>query len=185
MAMMLALWLPVLATAVAIFIVSSLVHMVFKWHLPDYRRLANEDEVRVAINAGQPGPGQYVLPHCSDMKQMQGEAMQGKYREGPVGYLLLRQPGPPAMGKALLHWFLFSLAIATCAGILAAQVYGFGGAGHGPGHLVGVVSFLAYASGQVQDGIWKAQPWRSVMMYLLDALLYGTASALCFWWLWP
>ena len=36
------LWLPILATAVMIFIASSLIHMVFKWHNADYRKLANE-----------------------------------------------------------------------------------------------------------------------------------------------
>ena len=54
------LWLPILSTAALIFIASSLIHMVFKWHNADYKKLANEDDVRAAIRATSPAPGQYV-----------------------------------------------------------------------------------------------------------------------------
>ena len=64
------LWLPIVASAVLVFIASSLVHMVIKWHNADYRKLANEDEVRAAVRAGGPAPGQYVIPYCADMKDM-------------------------------------------------------------------------------------------------------------------
>ena len=40
------LWLPIVLAAVAVFVVSSLIHMVFRWHASDYRKLSNEDEVR-------------------------------------------------------------------------------------------------------------------------------------------
>src|SRR5690606_22185768 len=92
------LWLPVLLAAVFVFVASSLVHMVFKWHNSDYRALANEDAVRAAIAAGTPPPGLYTLPHCGDMKAMQDPAMQAKYREGPVALLTVMANGMPNMG---------------------------------------------------------------------------------------
>ena len=82
-----------------VFIASSLVHMVFKWHNSDYRKVANEDEVMAALRAGSPTPGQYVFPHCMDMKQMQDDAMKKKYEQGPVGKITLLRPGMPNMGK--------------------------------------------------------------------------------------
>jgi len=42
------LLLPILVSTVFIFIASSLIHMVLKWHNPDYRQLPNEDEVALA-----------------------------------------------------------------------------------------------------------------------------------------
>jgi hypothetical protein len=54
---LLALWLPILLSAVVVFIISSLIHMVIKWHAGDYNALANEDAVRAAIRAGNPAPG--------------------------------------------------------------------------------------------------------------------------------
>ena len=49
----LSLWLPVVVTAVLIFVASSLIHMVFKWHNSDYRKIANEGQVRAASGRKQ------------------------------------------------------------------------------------------------------------------------------------
>ena len=52
-----ALWLPMLLSAVFVFIVSAIIHMVLKYHNSDYRQLPNEDAVRAAIRSGKPAPG--------------------------------------------------------------------------------------------------------------------------------
>ena len=180
------LWMPILVTAVLIFIASSLIHMVFKWHNSDYRMLGNEDEVRAAIRAASAAPGQYVIPHCADMKDMAGETMQQKYREGPVALLTLKANGAPDMGKALGAWFLFCIAVAALAGCLAAGAFPAGKMqAHDAGQLVGVASFLAYFGGSVQMAIWMGKPWIAVSKDLLDSLIFGTISAVVFMWLWP
>src|SRR5687768_4833422 len=120
----LSLWLPILLSAVVVFIISSLIHMVLKWHAGDYNALSNEDAVRAAIRAGNPAPGRYVVPHCRDMKDMGSEAMLQKYREGPVGHFTLGPSGVPRMGKFLGQWFLWSLIVAAVAAYLAAGIYG-------------------------------------------------------------
>ena len=95
------LWIPIVLSAVLVFAASSLIHMVFKWHNPDYRKLANEDEVRAAIRSSSPAPGQYMIPHCIDPKEMQKAEVQQKYKDGPVGFLMLRPAGAPSMGTPL------------------------------------------------------------------------------------
>ena len=180
------LWLPILVTAVLIFIASSLIHMVFKWHNSDYRKLANEDDVRAAIRAGSPAPGQYILPHCQDMKDMGGEDMKKKFIEGPIAFMTVRKNGPPEMGACLFQWFVYSVAVATLCGCLAAGAVGFGVANaHQGGHIVGVASFLAYVGGSVQMGIWMGKPWGSVAKDALDGLIYATISAMTFMYMWP
>jgi hypothetical protein len=179
------LWLPILVTAVLVFIASSLIHMVLKWHNSDYKKLSNEDDVRAAIRASSPSPGQYTLPYCTDMKDMQGEAMQKKFIDGPIGFLTLRKNGPPSMSGSLIQWFLYTLLVAAIAGAIALRVFGLQGSSHGAGHLVGLVSFLTYAGGSVQSGIWMGKPWGSVAKDLLDALIYATISAFAFQFLWP
>lgn len=179
------LWLAIVVAAIAVFVASSLIHMVFKWHNAEYRPLSNEDAVLAALRAGSPPPGQYVLPHCSDMKHMQEEAMQAKYRAGPVGFLTLIKSGPPAMGKSLSLWFVLNVAIAALAAGVAWQSLGADANSHVAAHLIGIISFLAYAGGSVQSGIWMGKPWSAVAKDLLDALIYGTVSALAFLWLWP
>ena len=111
--------------------------------------------------------------------------MKKKYVDGPIAFITLRKNGPPSMGMPLLLWFVYSIAIATLAGALAMQAYTGTSDAHAAGHLVGMVSLMAYAGGSVQMGIWMGKPWGSVAMDVLDAVIYGTISALTFMWLWP
>lgn len=179
------LWLPIVLSAVLVFVASSLIHMVLKWHAPDYRPLANEDEVRAALLKGSPTPGQYVIPHCADMKDMDKPEMKKKYEDGPVGFLVLSPAGAPNLGKSLGLWFLYSLAVAFCAAYIASRTLGSGTHYLQVFRVVGAVSFLTYAGGSIQMGIWAGKPWRSVVMDLVDGLIYGLVSAGAFGWLWP
>ena len=44
------LWLPILLSAVFVFIASALINMVLSfWHRADYHGFSNEDEVRAAL----------------------------------------------------------------------------------------------------------------------------------------
>ena len=183
---LLVLWLPILLCAVVVFAISCLVHMVFKWHASDYTSLANEDAVRAALRAGNPAPGRYVLPHCREMKDMGSEAMQQKYREGPVGHLTLLPNGTPNMGKYLGLWFVWSLVIAIVAAYLASRLIGWDHShARAAAKLVGAVTFIAHGFGTVTESIWMGRPWSSSAKHLLDAALYGIGSALVFCWLWP
>src|SRR5262249_2725814 len=97
-----ALWQPIVLSAVLVFIVSSLVHMVLKYHASDYTQLPNEDAVRAAIRAGNPAPAQYIIPYCKEMKDLESPEMKQKFTEGPVAVLNLKRPGVSSMGPMLL-----------------------------------------------------------------------------------
>lgn len=179
------LWLPLLIAAVAVFIASSLIHMVFKWHNNEYFKLANEDEVRAAIRKGGAGPGQYVVPHCMDMKEFQSPEMLKKMEEGPVGFITLRPTGAPKMGGNLAQWFGLNLLVACIAAHLAGEALPRGAEIHHVFHMTALITFIAYAGGAISDGIWRGEPWRSVAKNLLDALIYAIVSGFTFAWLWP
>lgn len=183
---LLSLWLPILLSAVVVFVISSLVHMVFKWHAGDYTALANEDAVRAAIRAGNPAPGRYVMPHCKEMKEMGSEAMLQKYREGPVAHFTIGPSGVPNMGKYLGTWFAWTLVVEAVAAFIAVRVYGVDhGFGRAAAKLIGAITFIGFGFGTVQESIWSMRPWASSAKYLLDAALYGIGSAFVFLWLWP
>jgi len=179
------LWIPILLSAVFVFVASSLIHMVVKWHNTDYNALSNEDEVRDAIRKGAPSRGQYVLPHCSDMKDMGKPEMQQKYQDGPVGFLVLIPNGPPAMGAALGKWFAYTVLVAFMAAYLASRTLAPGTHYLQVFRVVGAVSFLTYGFGSIQMAIWMGKPWSSTAKDLADALIYGLLSAGVFGWLWP
>jgi len=182
---LLQLWIPILLSAVCVFIASSLVHMVLKWHASDYNALANEDEVRAAIRKGSPAPGQYVLPHCADMKDMGKPEMIAKYEEGPLGFLVINPNGVPAMGAALGKWFAFTVLVAFMAAYLASRTLAPGTHYLQVFRVVGAVSFLAYGFGSIPNAIWMGKPWSSALKDLADALIYALLSAGVFGWLWP
>ena len=179
------LWIPILLSAVLVFVASSLIHMVFKWHNSDYRKFANEDEVRAAIRAGNPSPGQYVLPYCNNPKDMRTPEMLQKYKEGPDGFVVLTQPGEPSMGKPLVLWFLLALGVAIAAGYLASRTLPSGASVGAVCRVVGLVTFLAYAIGSFSNAIWFGKPRGAMLKEVLDALIYGLVSGAVFAWLWP
>lgn len=179
------LWIPILVSAVGVFIASSLIHMVFKWHNSDYLKLPNEDAVRAAIGKPGPAPGQYLLVHCPDMKGMQKPEVQQKFKEGPVGFLVLMKPGMPNMGPMLGQWFALNLVVAFMVAYLAGRVLPAGTEGLAVCRLTATVAFMAYAVGSVSDGIWFGRPSRTVAKDLLDAAIYATVTAIAFAALWP
>ena len=76
------LWLPILLSAVLVFVMSSIIHMVFRYHNKDYTPLPNEDAVRAALRAGNPAPKQYIFPYAADPKECTTPEMQRKFIEG-------------------------------------------------------------------------------------------------------
>jgi hypothetical protein len=179
------LWLPIVLSAVLVFVLSSIIHMVFKYHNRDYTALPNEDAVRAAIRAGNPKPAQYIIPYCPGMKEMQSPEMQKKFVEGPVAVVNLKRPGPPTMGGALAQWFLFSLIVSFFIAYVAAHTIPAGTRYLEVFRVVGAVGFLAYAAAHVPPSIWMGKPWSITWKEVFDGLLYGLVTAGTFGWLWP
>jgi len=179
------LWLPILVSAVLVFAVSAIIHMVLKYHSSDYKALPNEDAVRAAIRAGNPAPAQYVMPYCGDMKDMEKPEMKQKYAEGPVAVMNLMRPGKPNMGTYLTQWFAFILCVSLFIGYVAAHTIPAGTAYLEVFRVVGAVGFLVYGIGQMPESIWMGKPWRITWKNVLDGLVYGLVTAGTFGWLWP
>lgn len=49
------LWLPILVSAVAVFVVSSVLHMVVPLHKGDYRKIPDEENVMAGLEEVPPG----------------------------------------------------------------------------------------------------------------------------------
>lgn len=179
------LWLTILLAAVAVFIASSLIHMVLKWHNSDYGKLSNEDEVRAAIRRGNPPPAQYVMPHCTDMKDMAKPEFQQKYAEGPVAVMTVMPNRMPNMGQTLGVWFVFNLVVAFFVAYLCSRTVTSGTAYLAVFRVAGTVTFMAYALGDVPNSIWMGKPWSITMKHLADSLIYALVTGGVFGAMWP
>jgi hypothetical protein len=114
-------WIPIPGSALAVVVLSSLIHMVVKSRNADSLEFANEDEVRAAIQKSNPAPGQYLLPSCRDAQLMQTPEFRQKFVDGPVGCLTLRARGLPGMGRMPGLWFAFTVGVALFAGYLGSR----------------------------------------------------------------
>ena len=179
------LWLPILVSAVLVFLASSIIHMVLKYHNKDYTRLPNEDAVRAAIRAGNPPPAQYIIPYCLDPKEMEKPEVKQKYIDGPLAVMNLMRPGLPNMGKNLTQWFLFILFVSFFIGYIAAHTIPADAPYLAVFRVVGAVGFLAYGAGVIPAAIWMGKPWKVAVKEAFDGLVYGLATAGTFGWLWP
>lgn|SRR5262249_39405661 len=178
------LWLPVVLSAVAVFIVSAILHMVLKYHKRDYKALPNEEAVRAAIG-GNLGPGLYFTPYCTDMKQAQDPAMKEKFVKGPVAMITIRPKGEMAMGKYLALWFGFTLLTSFVAAYVARHTLAPGVSGIEVMRIVGTIAFAIYGMGSIIDSIWKGQPWSNTFLEMFDGAIYAVVTGLLFQVLWP
>lgn len=179
------LWLPILVSAVLVFVVSSILHMALTYHRKDYRPLSREAEAMDAVRLSSPEPGVYFFPHMPDHKEMKKPENMAKFEKGPVGLLTILPSGPPTMGKQLGLWFAFSLLIGISCAYLAGRTLAAGAPYLTVFRVTGTVAFLAYGYGQILDSIWKGQPWGNTARGLFDALVYGLVTGGAFGWLWP
>ncbi len=179
-----ALWLPILLSAIFVFVASSIMHMLLPYHRNDYGKLPEEDKVLAALRGVNLTPGLYVFPHCTH-KDMKSPALIEKQKLGPVGFMTVLHSGPPAMPKFLIQWFVFCLVIGFFVAYLAGHTVAPGANYLVVFRVVGTAAFLAYGLGNLSNGIWKGQPWSVTIKEVIDGLVFGLLTAGTFGWLWP
>jgi hypothetical protein len=179
-----ALWLPILLSAVIVFVASSIMHMVLPYHKGDYKQLPNEEGLLSALRSASLKPGAYIFPYC-DHKDMKSPAVQEKFKQGPVGMMTIRPSGVPAMPKFLVQWFVYCLVIGFFVAYLTGHTVGPNTHYLAVFRVAGTAAFLAYGLGNLSNGIWKGQPWSMTIKEVIDGLIYGLLTAGTLGWLWP
>ncbi len=180
-----ALWIPILLSAVIVFVASSVLHMVLPYHKSDYRKLPEEDRVVDVLRAAgvTPGPA-YHFPHTTHIEMKSPEVAE-KFKRGPIGLLTVIPSGPPAMGKYLGMWFVYCVVVGIFAAFVAGSTLRPGTRYLVVFHLTGLAAFLAYGVGHLQDSIWRGQSWGVTAKHVFDGLIYALLTAGTFGWLWP
>jgi hypothetical protein len=179
------LWLPILLSSVFVFVVSSIIHMVFQYHNSDYGKLPGEDKVLEAMRNQGVQPGEYSFPRPESMKEMSSPEMVEKFQRGPVGFLAVMPSRPPNMAKSLVLWFLYSLLVAFFVGYIARLGLGRGAEYMTVFRVTGTTAILGYAVGYLPNAIWSGSKWGNVLKSMFDGVIYGLVTAGTFGWLWP
>jgi hypothetical protein len=181
----LSLWLPILLSAVLVFIVSSIIHMVLPYHRNDFGKLPRESEVMDALRPFGIPPGEYMMPRAGSMKEMSEPAFIEKRNQGPVALMTVMACGDSSMGKSLVLWFLYSVVVSVFAAYVAGRALGPGADYLAVFRFAGVTAFAGYALALWQNTIWYKRAWATTAKSTFDGLVYALFTAGAFGWLWP
>ena len=179
-----ALWLPIVLSAIFVFIASSILHMVVQYHRSDYKALPEEEKALATLRGMGLKRGLYVFPFCTH-KEMNSPAMVERFKQGPVGMITVLPSGPPAMPKFLVQWFVYCVIIGFFVAYLTGHTVRPGAPYLAVFRVAGTAGFMGYGLGHLSDGIWKGQPWSMTIKEVADGLLYGLLTAGTCGWLWP
>ena len=179
------LWLPILVSAVTVFLASWIVHMFLPLHRRDFAKLPQEDAVLDALRSLKVPTGQYLAPYANTPAQMHQPEYREKRKRGPALFLTLTTSGDTGMGKSLMQWFVYVLVISLLTAWLGRLAIAAGSPYPQVFRFVGIAAFMAYAVGHAHQSIWYRQNWSVTATYLLDGLIYSLLTAGVFGWLWP
>ena len=109
------LWLPIVLSAVFVFIASSVIHMVLGYHAGDVKGVARQDDLMTALRGFNLAPGDYAVPKPNSMKELGTPEFKAKMAQGPAVFFTVRQPGADFMGATLGVWFVYCVVVAFVA----------------------------------------------------------------------
>lgn len=178
------LWLPILLSAVFVFVLSSLLHMLLPYHRSDHARLPDEAAAQGALRALDLAPGDYMLPSPGP-QGMKDPTFVERLKQGPIVVMTVIQAGVPNMGPQLVQWFGYCLLVGLFAAYIAGRALGPGAPYLAAFRFAGCTAFVGYTLALWQDSIWYRRKWSTTLKNTLDGLLYALLTGGTFGWLWP
>src|SRR5262245_29076756 len=126
MVVLTSLWIPILVSAVIVFVASSIIHMVLPYHRGDLRKLPKEDEIMAALRPFNIPPGDYGMPCAGSPSGMKQPEFVEKIKAGPVAIMTVHPTGQMSMGSSLIQWFIYCVVVSIFAAYLSAHAVKLG-----------------------------------------------------------
>lgn len=179
------LWLPILLSAVFVFLASSVIHMLLPYHRSDFGKVPAEDETMNALRKANLPPGDYMMPCATSPGAMKAPEYLEKLKKGPVVVMTVMPAGGLSMGPSLAMWFVFSLAVGVFAAYVAGRALDQGAHYLKVFRFAGVTAFTCYAMALWPASIWYKRKWSTTIKGTFDGLVYALLTGGTFGWLWP
>jgi hypothetical protein len=180
-----ALWLPILVSAVIVFVASSVIHMAPLWHRGDFPRMPREAEVLDALRPLAIPPGDYFIPRAGSMKEMRSSEFKEKLNKGPVAVLTVMPSGPIAVNRSLVQWFVFLIVVGIFVALVSCRTLPIGTPYPRVFKVAGTLAFMGYVLALCELSIWYRRSWTLTLKAAFDGLIYAGLTAGTFGWLWP
>ncbi|HMN50090.1 MAG TPA: hypothetical protein PKD67_13170 [Ignavibacteriaceae bacterium] len=179
------LWLPIILSAVVVFFISSILHMLFKYHNSDFKKLPSEDAVRNDLRKHNILPGDYMMPYTTDNKERNSPEFKDKLSKGPVAVFTILPSSAMNMGSSLAMWFVYCLIIGIFSAYVAGRALEPGAPYLSVFRFAGATAFTSYSLALLHDSIWFKRNWTTTFKYMFDGLIYALFTGGVFGWLWP
>jgi hypothetical protein len=177
------LWLPILLSAVLVFVASSVIHMVLRWHSKDFKKFAAEEAVMDALRPFSLAPGDYAAPFPDSMAHMSSPEFKAKQARGPSFSLTIL--ANTSIGRNLAKWFVYCVVVGLFAAYVASLVLPADAEYMTVFRLTSTVAFAGYALAIWQSWIWYARSLGATLRTTIDGLVYALLTGGTFAWLWP
>jgi hypothetical protein len=179
------LWMPIVLSAVLVFILSALAWTVMPHHKKDFTGLPNADAVQAVMREQPPAPGQYAIPWVGEMRGLEDPVVREKMMQGPRAYITVIPNGMPSMGPMMAQSVVFYLIVSVFVGYVSWHALAPGVEYLEVFRIAGTTASMAYIMATVPESIWFGRPWANFGRQALDGLVFGLATAGVFGWLWP
>jgi hypothetical protein len=179
------LWLPILLSAVIVFVVSSVIHMALRYHSSDWQKLPAEDAVLDALRPFKLGPGDYAAPMSRSMTEMSSPEFKAKLVKGPRVMLTVMSGASASMGRSLVLWFLYSVLVSLFAAYVASLALSADASYLRVFRITSTVAFAGYVLALWQGVIWYSRSIGATLKSTFDGLVYALLTGGVFGWLWP
>jgi len=179
------LWLPILLSAVAVFIISALIHMFLGYHKTDYKKLPDEDGAMDEVRKLNIPPGDYFMPYTTSNKERNTQEFKDKMNKGPVVVMTVFPAGQMSMGPSLALWFIYCLIVGVFSAYIAGRALPYGADYLQVFRFAGCTAFVGYSLALLQQSIWYKKKWSATFKSMFDGLIYALFTAGIFGWLWP
>lgn len=179
------LLLPILLSAAAVFIISSIIHMFLGYHNSDFKTLPSEDPVMDDLRKHNIPPGDYMVPYSASSKERQSQEFKDKMNKGPVAIMTMFPPGQMGMTSSLIMWFLYAVIVGIFAAYVAGRAVPPGTDYLSVFRFAGATAFAGYSLALMQQSIWFKKKWSATIKSMFDGLIYALITAGIFGWLWP
>jgi hypothetical protein len=179
------LWLPILLSAVFVFIASSVIHMAFTYHFKDFKQVPDENKLMDALRSLNIPSGEYLVPCATSHAVRKTPEYQEKMKKGPAVLMTLWDNPMSSMVTNLIQWFVYAVIVGIFAAYVAGRALGPGAPYLSVFRFAGVTAFACYSIAQWQDTIWYKRSWGRALRNTIDGLVYALLTAGTFGWLWP
>lgn len=179
------LWLPILLSAVFVFIASAIAWMAIpQWHQPDVKVLPDEKAFVDDLKKHALAPGRYMWPNCGSTEEWKSDEFKARIQSGPWGTIVIPRAAP-VFPRNLLVTFALFLGVSTIVGFLASRAFDGSEAYFEIFTFCGLASALTYCSMGLPNAVFMMDPLRGMLTCFVDGVVFALLTAGTFAGLWP